>query len=147
MKIGIIGSGIVGRVLATAFLKEGHQVMLGTRETSKDEVVKWHEENSNGKTGTFESTAKFGELLVICTSGDVTENAIQLAGIDNFDNKVVIDTTNPISDLPPVNGVLQYFSRLDASQMEQLQKEFPAARFVKAFPGQQLVCCRSAMIW
>ncbi len=134
MKIGIIGSGVVGRVLATAFLKEGHQVMLGTRETSKDEVVKWHAENSGGKTGTFESTARFGELLVICTGGDVTENAVRLAGIENFDNKVVIDTTNPIShEAAPVNGVLQYFTTMNESLMERLQKLLPKAKLVKAF--------------
>jgi len=65
MKIGIIGSGEVGQTLATAFLKEGHEVMLGTRNTSKDEVVKWKKENPSGKTGTFEEAAKFGELLVL----------------------------------------------------------------------------------
>src|ERR1043166_2811042 len=56
MKTGIIGSGVVGRVLANAFLSEGHDVMLGTRNTSKDEVVKWKSENPKGKTGTFEES-------------------------------------------------------------------------------------------
>src|SRR5258705_5079881 len=101
MKIGIIGSGEVGQTLATGFLKEGHQVMLGTRNTSKDEVVKWKKENATGNIGKFDDAAKFGELLVLCTSGDVAENAATIAGIDNFKNKTVIDTTNPIAKEAP----------------------------------------------
>ena len=134
MKIGIIGSGIVGRVLGSAFLSEKNEVMLGTRNTSKDEVVKWKNENSHGKVGTFEETAKFGELLVIATAGAAAEEAINLAGKENFRNKVVIDTTNPIShEKPPVNGVLSYFTTPNESLMERIQKLIPDARIVKAF--------------
>ena len=110
MKIGIIGSGIVGRVLGKAFLTEGNEVMLGTRNTSKDEVVKWKKDNPKGQTGNFEATAKFGELLVLATGGAVTEDAIRLAGTGNFKNKTVIDATNPIAAEPPVNGVLKFFT-------------------------------------
>ena len=133
MKVGIIGSGIVGRVLATAFLKENHQVMLGTRDISKDEVVKWKNENTGGATGTFEETASFGDLLVLATAGSVTESAIRLAGEKNFSNKVVIDATNPIAAAPPENGVLKFFTNLDESLMERLQKLIPQAKLVKAF--------------
>ena len=133
MKIGIIGSGIVGRVLATAFLKEGHQVMLGTRNISKDEVVQWNKENTKGKVGTFEETASFGEMLVLATGGSVTLDAIQLAGPENFNGKTVIDTTNPIAASPPVNGVLKFFTDLDSSLMEQIQAKIPKAKVVKAF--------------
>jgi predicted dinucleotide-binding enzyme len=133
MKTGILGSGIVGRVLASAFLKEGHDVMLGTRDTSKDEVVKWKNENQNGKTGSFEETARFGEIIVLATMGSVTEDAIRMAGINNFSGKVVIDATNPIAPAPPENGVLKFFTNLDESLMERLQKLIPEARLVKAF--------------
>lgn len=133
MKIGIIGSGIVGRVLATAFLKEGNEVMLGTRNTSKPEVVKWKGDNENGGTGTFADTAAFGDLLVLATSGPVTETAVQLAGIKNFNGKTVIDATNPIAAAPPVNGVIQYFRGPNESLMEKLQALVPEANFVKAF--------------
>src|SRR5437773_8601194 len=101
MKTGIIGSGVVGRVLANGFLSEGHEVMLGTRNTSKDEVVKWKNENPKGRVGTFEETAKFGGLLVLATNGPATEEIIKLAGVNNFDGKVVIDATNPIASAPP----------------------------------------------
>ena len=133
MQIGIIGSGIVGRVLASAFIKEGHKVMLGTRNTAKEEVVKWKNENAGAGTGTFSEAAKFGELLVLATSGTVTENAIKLAGTENFRNKTVIDATNPIAAAPPENGVLKFFTSLDESLMEKLQRLIPDAKLVKAF--------------
>jgi predicted dinucleotide-binding enzyme len=133
MKIGVIGSGIVGQVLAKAFLSEGHETMLGTRDTSKEEVVKWKNDNPKARIGTFEETAAFGELLVLATGGAITENAIKLAGVDNFKNKPVIDATNPIDHQPPVNGVLKFFTNLDESLMERLQRFIPDAKLVKAF--------------
>jgi predicted dinucleotide-binding enzyme len=63
----------------------------------------------------------------------VAAEALRAAGEDSFSGKTVIDATNPIADAPPVNGVLRFFTNLDDSLMEQLQREFPAARFVKAF--------------
>jgi len=133
MKVGILGSGIVGRVLASAFLKEGYNVMMGTRNTAKEEVLKWARENPIGKTGHFAETAQFGELLVLATGGTVTEEAVALAGIENFSGKIVIDATNPIAPSQPENGVLKFFTTLDNSLMERLQKLVPTARFVKAF--------------
>jgi 8-hydroxy-5-deazaflavin:NADPH oxidoreductase len=133
MKVGIIGSGIVGRVLAAAFLKEGHEVILGTRNPSKDEVQKWKKENPNGQAGLFSQAAIFGELLVLATGGSVTEEAIRLSGAEHFKNKVIIDATNPIAAAPPVHGVLKYFTSLDDSLMERLQRLVPQGKFVKAF--------------
>jgi len=133
MKVGIIGSGNVGRVLATGFLSEGHQVMLGTRNTSKEDVVKWKKENTNGLLGSFQETAQFGEVIVLAVSGLVTEDAINLAGKEHLSNKVIIDTTNPIAAVPPENGVIRYFTTLEESLMEKIQKILPDAKVVKAF--------------
>jgi 8-hydroxy-5-deazaflavin:NADPH oxidoreductase len=133
MKIGIIGSGAVGQTLGTAFLAEGHQVMLGTRDTAKEAVVKWLTANTAGQAGSFEAVAKFGEVLVLATEGNVAANAIDLAGKENFTGKTVIDATNPIAKGAPVNGVLQFFTSLDDSLMERLQRQLPEAHFVKAF--------------
>ncbi|MEP7163570.1 MAG: NAD(P)-binding domain-containing protein [Ferruginibacter sp.] len=133
MKIGVIGSGIVGRVLASAFLQEGYQVMLGSRDPAKDEVVKWLDGNEKGLTGNFEETAAFGELIILSTAGSAASAAMGLAGKNNFSGKIVIDTTNPIDAAPPVNAVLQFFTGPGESLMEILQKELPAAKFVKAF--------------
>lgn len=131
MKAGIIGSGIVGQVLAKAFASEGHEVTLGTRNTSKDEVVKFNKETGIA-VATFEDTAKNAELIVLATKGPAAAEALQLAGIGNLSGKIIIDATNPIADAP-VNGALQFFTSANESLMEQLQKLVPDAKFVKAF--------------
>lgn len=133
MKVGIVGSGIVGRVLATGFLKEGHKVMLGTRNISKEEVVKWKNENTYGLLGSFQESAQFGEVIVLAVSGLVVEDAINLAGKEHFSNKVIIDATNPIAAVPPENGVIRFFTTLEESLMEKIQKLLPDAKVVKAF--------------
>jgi predicted dinucleotide-binding enzyme len=107
--------------------------MLGTRDPSKTEVVKWKKENAGSETGKFSDAAKFGELLVLATGGAVAEDAIRMAGIENFAGKIVIDTTNPIAPAPPENGVLKFFTSLDHSLMEKIQKILPEAKLVKAF--------------
>jgi predicted dinucleotide-binding enzyme len=131
MKIGVLGSGDVAKVLASGFLKHGHQVMMGTRTTSK--LADWAKQNPKGSVGTFADAAKFAELVVLAVKGTVASEALGNAGKANLAAKPVIDATNPISDVPPVNGVLKFFTNLDQSLMERLQREFPDARFVKAF--------------
>jgi predicted dinucleotide-binding enzyme len=133
MKAGIIGSGIVGRVLATGLLNEGHQVMLGTRNISKEDVIKWKNENAKGLLGSFQETAQFGEVIILAVSGLVVEDAINLAGREHFSNKTIIDATNPIAAVPPENGVLKFFTTLEESLMERIQKIIPDAKVVKAF--------------
>lgn len=133
MKIGILGSGVVGQVLATGFLKEGHEVMLGTRNISKSEVLKWQQENPAGRLGSFQDTAQFGEIIVLAVSGLAVEDAINLAGKEFFFEKIVIDATNPIAAVPPDNGVLKFFTTLEDSLMERIQKLLPGAKLVKAF--------------
>jgi len=133
MKVGIIGSGMVGRVLASAFLNEGHDVMVGTRNIIKEDVTKWKSENSKGQLGSFQEAAQFGELIVLAVGGLVAEDAITLAGKEHFIDKIVIDPTNPIAAVPPDNGVLKYFTTLEESLMERIQKIIPDAKVVKAF--------------
>ena len=142
MKIGIIGSGQMGQALGTAFLKEGHQVMIGTRNVSKPELLKWKSENEGAQIGTFDAVASFGELIVLSTAGAVANQAILAAGLNNLKGKIIIDTTNPISpSKPPVNGVLQFFTEANSSLMEILQKTSPESKFVKCFScvGNNLV--------
>jgi predicted dinucleotide-binding enzyme len=133
MKVGIIGSGIVGRILAKAFLTEGYSVMLGTRNINKEEIIKWKKENETGLLGSFQETAQFGEIIVLAVSGLVVEDAISLAGKEHLSNKIIIDTTNPIAAVPPENGVLKFFTTLEDSLMERIQKMLPDAKVVKAF--------------
>jgi 8-hydroxy-5-deazaflavin:NADPH oxidoreductase len=134
MKVGIIGSGDVGRILGKGFLAEGHQVMIGTRDIKKEAVVKWLAENPGATAGSFGDAATFGDIIVLATAGDITADVIKNAGTGNFNGKVVIDATNPIDHTKaPVNGVLQYFTTMQESLMEQLQNIIPGAKFVKAF--------------
>jgi predicted dinucleotide-binding enzyme len=131
MKVGVIGSGDVGKTLASGFLKQGHEVMMGTREAGK--LADWAKQNRGGKVGTFSETAKFGQVVVLGVKGTVAAEALRQAGKENLAGKIVIDATNPIADAPPANGVLKFFTTLDDSSMERLQKEFAQAKFVKAF--------------
>lgn len=130
-KIGIIGSGEVGKALATGFLKHGFDVMLSSRSPEKIAEMK---KNLGAKTGSMVQAAEFGELLVLAVKGKAAISAVESAGAKNFENKTVIDVTNPIDDSSqPQNGVLKFFTNLDESLMEQLQKKFPKTNFVKAF--------------
>lgn len=131
MKIGILGSGDVAKALAGGFLKHDHEVKLGTRIPAK--LHDWAQKNPKALISSFSSAAKFGELVVVAVKGTAAMDVLHLAGAENFDGKPVIDVTNPIADAPPLNGVLKYYTSLDDSQMERLQREFGNARFVKAF--------------
>ncbi|MCB9223375.1 MAG: NAD(P)-binding domain-containing protein [Crocinitomicaceae bacterium] len=130
-KIGIIGSGVVAKILGTGFLKHGYDVMLGSRDLSK--LDEWKSANAGAKTGSFSDAANFGEIVVLAVSGRHASSALKLIGADNLNGKTIIDTTNPISEEAPENGVLRFFTNLDQSLMEILQKEVPGADFVKAF--------------
>src|SRR5574340_845928 len=131
MKIGILGSGDVAKALAGGFLKHGHDVTLGTRTPAK--LAEWAAKNPKGRIAGFADAASYGELVVLAVKGTAALEVLRLAGAANLAGKPVIDVTNPIADAPPVNGVLQYYTSLDESQMERLQREFAGARFVKAF--------------
>ncbi len=131
MKIGVLGSGEVAKVLASGFLKHGHEVTIGSRTPEK--LAGWVAENPGASTGTFAEAARFGSLLVLAVKGAAAADALRLAGADNLSGKTVADTSNPIEEAPPENGVLRFFTRMNESLMEQLQREFPQAHLVKAF--------------
>ena len=133
MKVGIIGSGIVGQVLAAGFLKHGHEAMLGTRDPQKPDVQKWLSQTPGAKVGTFADTAKFADFVVLATAGKVAESALDLAGAANLAGKTVMDATNPIADAPPAGGVLSYFTGPNESLGERVQAKVPQAHVVKAF--------------
>lgn len=133
MKIGIIGSGIVGRTLASGFLKLGHDIMLGTRNIQKDEVKKYISENSRALAGSFADAARFGDMIVITVAGRIAKDAIGMTDVRDFKGKTVIDTTNPISQEPAVNGVMKFFTEANSSLGEQIQAWLPEAHVVKCF--------------
>ena len=131
LKVGVLGSGDVAKTLASGFLKHGHEVMAGSRDPSK--LAQWAAQNPGARTGSFADTAKFAELVVLAVKGAVAADALRLATAANLAGKPVIDATNPIAESPPQNGVLRFFTNLDESLMERLQREFAEAHFVKAF--------------
>jgi len=131
-KVAVLGSGAVGKVLADGFLKYGHDVMRGSREPSK--LAEWRDgAGTRALTGTFAEAAAWAEWVVLAVRGDAAESALELAGEPSLEGKLVIDATNPIAAQPPEQGVLRFFTSLDESLMERLQRRFPRARFVKAF--------------
>ena len=131
-KIGIIGSGIVAKVLGKGLISLGHSVMLGSREPGK--LDDWKAEaGANAQTGSFREAAAFGEILILAVKGGAAMDALHIAGTETIADKIIIDATNPIADAPPVDGVLQFFTGPNESLMEQLQDAFVQARFVKAF--------------
>lgn len=131
MKVGVLGSGDVAKALAGGFLRHGHQVTMGTRDAAK--LEEWVQRNPGATIGSFADAAKFGEVVVLAVNGTAASDVVRMAGGGNLSRKTVIDVTNPIADAPPSNGVIKYFTSLDESLMERLQRAFPDAHFVKAF--------------
>jgi predicted dinucleotide-binding enzyme len=129
-KVGILGSGDVGKTLAKGFLKHGYQVAIGSDHAEK--LAEFKRENPQMETVTFEQAAQSGDIVVLCIKGTIAEKIIEKIK-RHLSGKTVIDTTNPIADAPPENGVLKYFTSLEESLMERLQKIAPDAQFVKAF--------------
>jgi predicted dinucleotide-binding enzyme len=131
-KIGVIGSGMVGQVLADGLIKHGYEVLRGTREPRK--LDEWKRAaGARAQVGSFADAARFGDAVFLCVKGSAAEQAIDLAGPAALADKLVVDTSNPIAEAPPTHGVLQYFTGPNESLMERLQRRAPKARFVKAF--------------
>ena len=132
MKVGILGSGDVGRSLGNGFISRGHETMMGSRDPQGDAVQSWVKANgTHASGGTFADAAAFGELLVLCTAWSGTENALRLAGHERFAGKVLIDVTNPLkfeTGKPPGLAI----GHTDSAG-EQVQRWLPDARVVKAF--------------
>ncbi len=132
MKLGVLGSGVVGQVLADGFLRHGHEVMRASREPEK--LGQWRAgAGQRASVGTFADAARYGDVVVLAVKGGAAEQVVDLCGADTLAGKTVIDTTNPIAEAPPDNGVLHFFTTLDESLMERLQRRAPRAHFVKAF--------------
>ncbi len=131
MRIGVLGSGEVARTLGSGFLKHDHEVTLGTRSPAG--LSDWAQRNPKGQIGGFADAAKNAEVVVLAVKGTAAAEALRAAGPGHLEGKTVIDATNPIADQPPVHGVLRFFTSLEDSLLERLQREFGGARLVKAF--------------
>lgn len=131
-RIGILGSGVVGKTLAKGFLAHGYEVMIGSR--TPEVFTDWIRDEGQGiRTGTFAECAAFGEVLVLAVRGDVARQVLELAGSSSLEGKIVLDACNPIAGEAPQEGVLPFFTQMNHSLMEDLQREWPGVRFVKCF--------------
>jgi len=131
LKIGIIGSGVVGQTLGTGLAALGHEVKIGSREPNSEKLLEWQAKTGDkASTGTFAETATFGDMAIIATLWDGTEHALQLSGPDSLAGKVVIDATNPLKFGPKGPELAIGFSE---SAGEHVQNWLPQAKVVKAF--------------
>ena len=131
MKIGILGTGMVGQNLAKAFAQTGHEVVIGTRDPT-NQKIKENIQNlgSNITLGTFEEAASFAELAVFAINWAGVEHAVQLANPENLAGKVVIDTTNPLDFS---TGKLKLATKGEDSAGETVQRLLASSKVVKAF--------------
>src|SRR2546422_4508174 len=97
MKIGILGSGEVGRALGSGFAARGHDVKIGSRSPRSAELVAWSQKaGSKASTGTFAEAAKHGEVLLLAVQGTAAEDVIKLASPETFRTNVLLDATNQL---------------------------------------------------
>src|SRR2546423_12780335 len=113
MRVGILGSGVVAQALGEGFVKHGHEVMLGTRERAK--LADWATRNSPAQVGSFDETARFGEMVVLAVKGTVVGEAFRVARAANISGKTNIHTANPHIATPPEHREFDVFTKICAS--------------------------------
>ncbi len=129
MKIGVLGTGVVGETIGTKLIQLGHEVKMGSRTANNDKAAAWVKQNgTRSSQGTFADAAQFGEVLFNCTSGRASLDALRLAGAENLEGKVLIDLANPLDFSRGMPSLL--VCNTD-SLGEQIQRAFPQAKVVK----------------
>jgi predicted dinucleotide-binding enzyme len=130
MKLGILGTGMVGSAIGTKLVQLGHSVKMGSRTANNEKAAAWvRAGGANASQGTFADAAAFGEILFNCTSGAGSIEALKAAGATNLKGKIVVDISNPLDfskGMPP-----SLFVCNTDSLAEQLQRAFPYVRVVK----------------
>jgi len=131
LKVGILGTGMVGATIGSKLIQLGHDVRMGSRSTNNEKAVEWVKGNgSRASQGTFDDAAKFGEIIFNCTAGTASLAALNAAGASNLKGKVLIDVANPLDfskGMPPTLTVCN-----TDSLGEQIQRVFPSVKVVKA---------------
>ena len=130
MKLGVLGTGIVGKTIATKLVQLGHEVKMGSRTAGNEKAVEWAKANgAKASNGTFAEAAEFGEIIFNCTAGTASLEALKLAGARNLKGKILVDISNPLDfskGMPPTLTVCN-----TDSIGEQIQRAFPDAKVVK----------------
>jgi predicted dinucleotide-binding enzyme len=131
MKIGVLGTGVVGQTLATKLVELGHQVMMGSRRAGNEKAWEWAATTGRrAHEGTFADAARFGKLLFNCTAGAASLGVLRSVNPKDLSGKILVDVANPLDysrGTPP--GL---FVSNDDSLGEQIQRAFPETRVVKA---------------
>ena len=132
MKIGILGTGMVGTTIGSKLIKLNHEVKLGSRAADNPKAAEWVKQaGANASQGTFTDAAAFGEVIFNCTKGDASLAALQQAGTHNLAGKILIDVANPLDfskGMPPT--LIPAFANI-TSLGEEIQKAFPETKVVK----------------
>src|SRR6478752_2884472 len=124
VRIGILGTGVVGQTIGGKLADLGHDVKLGSRTATNEKAAKWvAQHGSHASQGTFADAASFGEIVFNCTSGIVSLEALRSAGAANLAGKVLVDFSNGV---PPTLSVCN-----SDSIAEQIQRAFPDTKVVK----------------
>ena len=131
MRFGVLGTGMVGQGIAGKLVELGHEARMGSRQAGNEKAVAWASEAGDGASeGSFADAAEFGEVVVNATAGGASVEALEAAGAENLDGKVLIDVANALDfsqGMPPTLSVCN-----DDSLGERIQRAFPEARVVKA---------------
>jgi len=129
MNIGVLGTGATGQIIGSKLVQLGHDVMLGSRDEANPKAVAWAKDlGHNALCGSFMNTAEFGEIIFNCTQGSASLEALRMAGEVNLNDKVLIDTANPIDH----STDLWTLTVCNTDSLgEQIQREFPRAKVVK----------------
>jgi 8-hydroxy-5-deazaflavin:NADPH oxidoreductase len=131
MKIGILGTGMVGNALGTKLVRVGHEVTMGSRSANNAAAQQWADSlGQRAHTATFYDAAAFGEVVISCTGGMHSMEALESVGVEPLRNKILIDVSNPLQQDKDGSMVLG-FCNTD-SLGEQIQRAFPDTRVVKA---------------
>ena len=130
MKLGILGTGMVGNAIGTKLIQLGHEVKMGSRTPSNEKAAEWVKANGpKASQGTFADAAAFGEIVFNCTAGTASIEALKQAGERNLQSKILIDISNPLDfsqGMPPTLTICN-----TDSVGEQIQRAFPNVKVVK----------------
>jgi len=134
MKIGILGTGIVGNTIGSKLVQLGHEVKIGSRTADNEKGKEFVKVNgSKASHGTFADAARFGEIVFNCTSGSVSLNVLQMSGAENLEGKILIDVSNPLDFSKGMPPTLVPSLSNTTSVGEAIQKAYPDVKVVKAF--------------
>ncbi len=131
MRFGILGTGMVGQTLGTKLVSMGHEVMMGSRSANNEKTKTWQQSaGAKAETGTFHEAAEFAEILIACTEGETSLDALRTTNGRDLDGKILVDVSNPLDfskGMPPTLTIVN-----DDSLGEKIQREFSQLRVVKA---------------